>query len=275
MSACSFARVTAAAHAEYSEPTLRFLVADDRQFQRRLVTDTLRSVGRAQIHYASSTEECLSLVSVGPPDILFVDWEFQGDAGLRLVEQVRAGMAGDAARKLPIIMLAERRLQRDVDAARRAGIDEFVIRPFSVQTVQRRVKSIQRKQAFAEGRSDQDDAPDMQIRKGLVRMYIERLGLQLEAFVAGGDARDFKLTCAQLSALANDLKEPMLVSSTFSLSNYVRAFSGEARMNQSVVEAHLQAILKLAELPNSQYDIRRTVANELNTLVAKKLGRAA
>ena len=106
-------------------------------------------------------------------------------------------------------------------------------------------------------------------------MYIERLSGQLAAFAQGGDAREFRLASAQLSVLANDLKEPMLVSSTFSLSNYVRAFSGEARMNVSVVEAHLQAILKLAELPNCEYDVRRAVANELNTLVAKKLGRAA
>jgi len=33
--------------------------------------------------------------------------------------------------------------------------------------------------------------------------------------------------------------------------------------------------LQLAELPNSQIEIRRTVTDELKRLVAKKLGRAA
>lgn len=250
-------------------------MADDSLFQRRLLNDMLRTLGRAEITYAASSEECLSLAAVMAPDFLLVEWDFENGAGLDLVKKVRAGEAGDVGRKLPVIMLAERRMQRDVDAARQAGVDEFVIRPFSVATVQRRIKSIQRKQAYAEGRSEKDDAPDVQIRKGLVRMYVERLLGLLPALQPGGDTRDFKLTCAQLSVLANDLKEPMLVSATFSLSNYVKAVGGEAQMNASVVEAHLQAILQLAELPNSQYDIRRTVATELNHLVAKKLGRAA
>jgi len=267
--------VSTKACADLEEAELRYLVADERQFERRLLTDALRSAGRANITYAASLEECRSHVRMSPPDILLVDWDFEGTSGLDLVRQLRAGEAGDAGRKLPIIMLAARRRQRDVDAARDAGVDEFVIRPFSVLTVHRRIKSIQRKQAHAEGRSDQEDTPETQIRKGLVRMYVERLMGMLAALPPGGDARDFKLTCAQLSVLANDLKEPMLVSATFSLSNYVKAVGGEERMNRSVVEAHLQAILQLAELPNFAREIRRTVANELNALVAKKLGRAA
>jgi len=267
--------VTSKARSLRAEPVQRFVVADDSLFQRRVLTDMLRSLGRAEITYAATTEECLSLVSVLAPDFLLVEWEFEGGKGLDLIKKLRAGDAGDTGRKLPVVVMAERRMQRDVDAARNAGADEFVIRPFSILTVQRRLKSIQRKQAYAEGRTEKDDAPDVQIRKGLVRMYVERLIGMLPALQPGGDARDFKLTCAQLSVLANDLKEPMLVSATFSLSNYVKAVGGEARMNSSVVEAHLQAILQLAELPNSQYDIRRTVTNELTNLVAKKLGRAA
>lgn len=254
---------------------LRFLVVDDRQFQRRLAADALRSTGRGIVSYAGTIEECLSLVSVAPPDILVVDWDFENGSGLRLVELLRAGKAGEAGRKLSVIMLAERRRQKDIDTAREAGVDEFVVRPFSVQTVQRRVRSIEQKRAHAEGRSATDDSPEVQIRKGLVRMYIERLSGLLAALPGAGETRDFTLTCAQLNVLANDLREPMLISATFSLSNYVKSVGSEQRLNHSVVEAHLQAVLQLAELPNSQIEIRRTVTDELKRLVAKKLGRAA
>lgn len=260
--------------AEPQETGLRFLVADERPFERRLMTDALRSLGRASIDYASTVEECVSYLRIGPPDVLFVDWEFASNTGLDLVRQIRGGQAGDGCRKLPIVMLAEHRRQRDVNAARHAGVDEFVVRPFSVLTVQKRIKSIQLKQAYAEGRGPNDDSPEVQIRKGLVRMYVERLMAMLAALSPDGDAREFKLTCAQLNVLANDLKEPLLISGTFSLSNYIRAVGG-GQMNRSVVEAHLQAILQLAELPNCAYEIRRTVTSELEKLVAKKLGRAA
>ncbi len=253
---------------------MRFLVVDDRQFQRRLAADALRSTGRGVISYANSSAECLSACANAPPDILIVDWAFENGAGLRLVEQLRAGKAGDAARNISIILLADRRRQRDVDTAREAGIDEFVLRPFSPRTIHERVRSIEQKRAYAEGRAPGDDSPETQIRKGLVRMYVERLSDMLLALGPEDGARDFKLACSQLNVLANDLKEPLLIAATFSLANYVKGASGSASFNRSVVEAHLQAILQLAELPNSQYDIRRTVTDELKRLVGKKLGHA-
>jgi CheY-like chemotaxis protein len=294
--------VTVLVQVDADAPAPRFLVAEERVFQRRLVTETLRTIGRVHVQYANDCADCLAHLGNDVPDALLIDWDFDGGNGLSLVKRIRDGEAGDAARKLAIILIAARRRLGDVERARNAGVDEFVITPFSIATVQRRVKSVQKKRAFIESTSytgpdrrrrndpnyegarrrmfDSDDreadAPDVQIRKGLARMYVERITSLLKALKPGDQAaqKDLALTCGQLSALAGDMKDTLLMSATSSMFNYIKGVGAEAVPDQDVVQAHLMAILQLAELPNHQIDIRRTVTQQLSVMVTKKLRQA-
>ena len=55
------------------------------------------------------------------------------------------------------------------------------------------------------------DAPEVQIRKGLARMYVERISMLLEGSASNRDAlRELCLTCGQLSALASDMRDRLL-----------------------------------------------------------------
>jgi DNA-binding response OmpR family regulator len=223
------------------EAVLKILVADGSAFQRRLMTETLRAAGRVHVDYAENTDQCLMALSYCQPDILIADWDLDGGAGLGLVKRIRAGDAGEAFRKLAIIMVAARNSAKDVERARNSGIDEFVLRPFSTATLMQRVLAVRsrprdfvesthyvgpcrRRGARNEGYDgprrrlfdSQDknaDAPDVQIRKGLARMYCERIGALLHALQPGdGEAlRDLGLTCGQLSALAGDMKDKLLM----------------------------------------------------------------
>jgi hypothetical protein len=120
------------------------------------------------------------------------------------------------------------------------------------------------------------DAPDVQIRKGLARMYCERIGMLMRALKPGdADAtRELCLTCGQLSALAGDMKDRLLMSACSSLFNYIKGVGAEAPLNVDVVQAHLDSIVQLAELPNHQVDLRQTVTQQLSVMVTKKLRQA-
>jgi len=127
------------------QAVLRILVADGSAFQRRLTTETLRSAGRVQIDYAENVEQCLMALSYCEPDVLIADWDIDDGAGLTLVKRIRAGDAGAAFRKLAIIMVATRNSANDVQRARNVGIDEFVLRPFSTQTMLKRIGEVRAK----------------------------------------------------------------------------------------------------------------------------------
>ena len=282
---------------------IRILVADHRPFQRRLIADALRGLGRVDVGYAETGDQCLLALSYFQPEILIVDWDLDDGRGLQLVTRLRAGEADDAHRKLPVIMVATQHTSGDVARARNAGVDEFVLRPFSIFTLTKRVQELRvRQREFIEsprytgpcrrrrrvGNYDgprrrmfdtadkSADAPDVQIRKGLARMYVERINALLrDARPENAEGmRDVCLACAQLSTLASDMKDRLLMSASSSLFNYVKGVGAGAVLNGEVVGAHLDAIVQLAELPDCQFALRQTVTQQLSVMVTKKLRQA-
>jgi CheY-like chemotaxis protein len=286
------------------EVALKVLVVDSRLFQRRLIAETLRGMGRVLVEYAEDGEQALMALSYCEPDLMVADWDIDGGDGLALVKRIRNGDAGDAFKPLPVIMITARGRTSDIERARNSGVDEFVVRPFSTATMLRRVKEVRaRRREFVESSKyvgpcrrrralnqaydgprrrlfDQADkkadSPDVQIRKGLVRMYVESIGAMLRAIGEGKNeaVRDLSLSCGQLSTLAGDMKDRLLMSASSSLFNYVKGVGAEAPLNRDVVQAHLDSILQLAELPNYQIELRQTVTQQLSVMVTKKLRQA-
>jgi CheY-like chemotaxis protein len=287
---------------------LRILVVEDRPFQRRLTTETLRQMRSVVVEHVENASHCLEVLPLFQPDVVVAAWNMDGCDGVAMTQRIRAGEGGEAYRRVPVVLVTERGRVSDIDRARSAGVDEFVQVPFSTATLLRRVRETQRKsrdfvesakyvgpcrrrrpsgedydglrRRLFDSADNQADAPDVQIRKGLARMYSERIGVLMQALKPGdGEAlRDLGLTCGQLSALAEDMKDRLLMSASSSLFNYIKGVGAEAPLNADVVQAHLNSIVQLAELPNSQVELRQMVTQQLSVMVTKKLrqaGRAA
>jgi CheY-like chemotaxis protein len=286
------------------QTTLRILVVDDRLFQRRLTTETVRTMRNVEVEHVDCADHCIGAIAFFQPDVIITAWDMAGCDGLAMTQRIRAGEAGELYRAAPIILITERGRVSEIDRARAAGVDEFVQVPFSTATLLRRVREAQnRRRDFVEStkyvgpcrrrrpRSEQydgprrrlfdsqdkhADAPEVQIRKGLARMYAEHISGLLKAFTPGNAdaARDLALTCGQVSALASDMKDRLLMSASSSLFNYVKGVGAGSSMNTDVVQAHLDAIVQLAELPNHQAEVRQTVTQQLSVMVTKKLRQA-
>lgn len=283
---------------------LRIMVVEDRVFQRRLIAETLRAVRDLVILHAQSSDDAIYQLAGGAkPDMLVTDWDIEGGQGLDLVKRIRNGEAGDEQRRTPIVMVTNRNTAGAVETARNAGVDEFVLRPFSTAILTRRAVEVRdNKREFVESaqyvgpdrrrhkapdydgprrrlfdaQSKDEDTPELQIRKGLARMYVERLSTQL-AELQPGDAdglRELGMACGQLSALASDMKDRLLMSAASSLFNYVKGCGATGVLDTGVVKAHLDALLQLAQLPNHQIEIRQTVTQQLSVMVTKKLRQA-
>jgi CheY-like chemotaxis protein len=282
---------------------LRILVVNGHAFQRRLIGEMLRGLGRVDMVFAESTVRCLQVFNYFQPDLLIAEWSLKSDNGLDLVRRIRSGEAGDALRRLPIVMIGDRARPSDLARARDSGIDEFVLRPFSTAALLERIHEARyRQREFIESpsyvgpcrrrRRDEsydgprrrlfdstekyDDEPDVLIRKGLARMYVQRITVLLAQadFSDRAALRELCLTCGQLGALAEDMRDSLLVSATASLFNYLKGVGAEGEMDREVVQAHLDAISQLAQLPNYRADIRQQVAYELGVMVTKKLRQA-
>jgi two-component system chemotaxis response regulator CheY len=125
---------------------MSFLVVDDFSTMRRIVKNLLHELGYPNVTEADDGSTALPLLKGGNFDFLITDWNMPGMPGLELLKQVRA----DARlSKLPVLMLtAEAKREQIVEAAQ-AGVNGYVIKPFTATVLKEKIEKILSTQAAA------------------------------------------------------------------------------------------------------------------------------
>jgi two-component system chemotaxis response regulator CheY len=121
------------------QQNLNFLVVDDFSTMRRIIKNLLHDLGYANVAEADDGTTALPLLKHGNFDFLITDWNMPGMPGLELLKQVRA----DARLgKMPVLMLtAEAKREQIVEAAQ-AGVNGYVIKPFTAATLKEKIDKI-------------------------------------------------------------------------------------------------------------------------------------
>lgn len=129
-----------------AQRNLNFLVVDDYSTMRRIVKNLLSELGYANVTEADDGATALPLLKSGNFDFLITDWNMPGMPGLELLKQVRAD---ERLAKLPVLMLtAEAKREQIVEAAQ-AGVNGYVIKPFTAATLKEKIDKILSSQAVA------------------------------------------------------------------------------------------------------------------------------
>lgn len=109
----------------------RALIVDDSRVARVMVTRALS--GSYDVAQADSAESALELLADSEPFVLLVvDWNMPGMTGVEFVRRLR--MSGEYA-DLKILMITTEVEERAVMTALDAGVDEYLMKPFSRQAV--------------------------------------------------------------------------------------------------------------------------------------------
>jgi two-component system chemotaxis response regulator CheY len=128
------------------QQNLNFLVVDDFSTMRRIVKNLLNDLGYANVTEADDGVTALPLLKAGQFDFLITDWNMPGMPGLELLKQVRAD---ERLAKMPVLMLtAEAKREQIVEAAQ-AGVNGYVIKPFTAATLKEKIDKILCAQAAA------------------------------------------------------------------------------------------------------------------------------
>ena len=123
---------------------LKFLVVDDFSTMRRIVKNLLQELGYNDITEADDGNTALPLLKAGAFDILITDWNMPGMPGLELLKAVRAD---ERLAKLPVLMLtAEAKREQIVEAAQ-AGVNGYVVKPFTAAILKDKIDKILSSQA--------------------------------------------------------------------------------------------------------------------------------
>jgi CheY-like chemotaxis protein len=277
------------------------LVVEDHDASRRLVMELLRASGFGNLYFARDAEAAIGLIAAHPPDLMIVDWNLPGMTGLELVESMRcAALTGDARfpnPQAPIVMLTARQRARDVDQARLAGVDEFVIKPFSTASLLRAVaNALNRRRRFIT--SDAYVGPDRRRRKaaafpGLGRRAedvaadlaasaesglraratdeVRQLRARLHAPGGGVDRKTVNTAVTRLIAgqtAAHDLRMRLIERAAASLNQYVSLFGAGAEAE--VLDVHFDALIQLGDMPPDAHDEALDIVEHLDALVTRR-----
>jgi two-component system, chemotaxis family, chemotaxis protein CheY len=118
---------------------MQILVVDDFSTMRRIIKGLLHDLGFANITEADDGLTALPLLKAGQFDLLITDWNMPGMQGVELLRQVRAD---DRLAKLPVLMLtAEAKREQIVEAAQ-AGVNGYVIKPFTAAVLKEKIEKI-------------------------------------------------------------------------------------------------------------------------------------
>jgi DNA-binding response OmpR family regulator len=119
----------------------RILVADDDRVVRRIVVTKLSGLGY-DVTNVEDGQEALDLLEEGQvPNLLITDSLMPRMNGLQLVRALRQSLNPDLA-TLPIIMLTSRQGEQDIIEGLEAGLDDYVIKPFSPDELAARVRTV-------------------------------------------------------------------------------------------------------------------------------------
>jgi two-component system, chemotaxis family, chemotaxis protein CheY len=125
---------------------MKFLVVDDYSTMRRIVKNLLHDLGYANVTEADDGNTALPLLQTGGFDFLITDWNMPGMPGLDLLKAVRAD---EKLKKMPVLMLtAEAKREQIVEAAQ-AGVNGYVIKPFTAATLKEKIDKILESRANA------------------------------------------------------------------------------------------------------------------------------
>lgn len=119
---------------EYDISKISFLIIDDNRYMRRIVNSALKGFGVSKLFEAQDAAEGFEMFRTQMIDIIIVDYKMDTLDGVEFVQLVRT--ARDSPNPyVPIIMLSAYTNRATVEAARDAGITEFLSKPISAKSL--------------------------------------------------------------------------------------------------------------------------------------------
>ena len=118
---------------------MRALVIDDSKAMRALLGRLLGEIGFSVNEAGNGREGLQHLQAHGAPDVVLVDWNMPEMSGFEFVQAVRANRDYDAVRL--IMVTTETEMTRVVKALG-AGLDAYVMKPFTKEAVVEQLERI-------------------------------------------------------------------------------------------------------------------------------------
>src|SRR5262245_49176222 len=115
------------------------LGGDDYNTMVRIIRNLLKQLGFEDVDDASDGASALAKMRAKKYGLVISDWNMEPMTGYELLKEVRADPSLGAVR---FIMVTAESKTENVIAAKKAGVNNYIVKPFNAQTLQHKIESV-------------------------------------------------------------------------------------------------------------------------------------
>jgi two-component system chemotaxis response regulator CheY len=121
---------------DFSMPVL---VVDDYKTMIRIIRNLLKQLGFANVDEAADGTAALELMRHKRYGLVISDWNMEPMTGFELLREVRAD---EHLSRTPFIMVTAESKTENVIAAKKAGVNNYIVKPFNAATLKAKIAAV-------------------------------------------------------------------------------------------------------------------------------------
>ncbi|MEQ8322597.1 MAG: response regulator [Rhodospirillales bacterium] len=118
---------------------MKFMIVDDYPTMLRVLKSLLRQLKFNNVDEATNASDALDQLKGGGYDMVISDWNMEPMSGFELLQEVRAD---ENLKDLPFILVTAESRTENVIAAKRAGVSNYIIKPYTAETLKTKLVSV-------------------------------------------------------------------------------------------------------------------------------------
>ncbi len=126
------------------DPKQKILIVDDMNTMRKIIKNMLGKMGCTDLHEADDGTPAWKMIQeaheLGSPyQFIVSDWNMPQMTGLDLLKHLKED---DRFKTLPFLMITAEAEQANVIIAVKAGVSNFIVKPFSIVTLKEKIDKV-------------------------------------------------------------------------------------------------------------------------------------
>jgi two-component system chemotaxis response regulator CheY len=118
---------------------MSILIVDDYKTMLRIIRNLLKQLGFSNVDEATDGSMALQKLRDKDYGLVISDWNMEPMTGIQLLREVRADTRLKA---LPFIMITAESKTENVIAAKEAGVNNYIVKPFNAATLKIKLSTV-------------------------------------------------------------------------------------------------------------------------------------
>ncbi len=122
------------------DKNMNVLIVDDYNTMLRIIKNLLKQLGFNNVDEATDGSAALTKVQGKTYGLIISDWNMEPMTGLDLLKEIRT--SDKPYKDVPFIMITAESKTENVIAAKQAGVNNYIVKPFNAETLKTKITAV-------------------------------------------------------------------------------------------------------------------------------------